>query len=241
MRHKKDYIGYSIGCLTIIEEIEKKNNSRRFLCKCSVCGGTHIRHLCNLRKHGTCGHKFEQPNYKRIYDIWRGMKKRCYLKSNQNYKNYGARGVAVCDKWLNPDEFYKWSINNGYADNLTIDRINNDGNYEPSNCRWVDIKAQQNNKRNNKYITYKGETKTMSEWAKTLNINYKLLKSRLVSGWEFERAISTPNKSIGKFTVNGEINTARYFAKKYDVPEVTVYDRLKRGLSIEEALNIHGC
>lgn len=240
MKHKKDYIGYSIGCLTVIDEVEKKGTERCFLCKCSTCGGTHIRRLSNIKKHGTCGHKFKQLNYKRIYDTWRGMKKRCYLKSNQNYKWYGARGITVCDEWLNPDNFYNWAMANGYNDNLTIDRIDVNGNYEPNNCRWVDIKTQQNNKRNNKYITYKGETKTMSEWAKTLNINYSLLKSRLLSGWTFDMAISKPSKSIGKFTVNGEINTARYFAKKYDVPEVTVYNRLKRGLSIEEALNIHG-
>lgn len=238
MRHKKDYIGYSIGCLTVIEEVEKKGSARRFLCKCSFCGGTHIRCLDNLKKHGTCQHKFEQPGYKRIHDTWRGMKKRCYLKSNQNYKHYGERGIIVCDEWLNIDNFYKWSIENGYQDNFTIDRIDVNGNYEPSNCRWVDMKTQQNNKRSNKMITYNGVTKTMSEWAEYFNIDYTLLKSRLLNNWSFEKAISTKNRSIGKFVIDGETNTASYFAKKYNIPVVTVYDRLKRGLSIEEALEI---
>lgn len=167
------------------------------------------------------------------------MKKRCYLKSNHNYKHYGARGIIVCREWLNnPQSFYKWSMEHGYQDNLTIDRIDVNGNYEPSNCRWIDQKTQQNNKRNNKSITYNGVTKTMSEWAKYLNLDYTLLKSRLLAGWTFEKAISTKNRSIGKFTINGETNTARYFAKKYNVPVITVYDRLKRGLSIERALNI---
>lgn len=238
MKRKQDYIGYSIGCLTVIDEVDKKGTERCFLCKCSVCGGTHIKRLSNIKKHGTCCHKFEQPNYKTIYNIWRSMKKRCYLKSNASYKHYGARGIKVCDEWLNPDTFYKWAINNGYDKGLTIDRIDSNGNYEPNNCRWTDWVTQENNRRNNKYITYKGETKTMSEWAKYLNIDYHLIKSRLINGWTFEKAILTPNKSIGKFTINGETNTARYFAKKYNIPEVTVYARLKRGLSIKEALNI---
>lgn len=239
MTRKKDYTGYTVGCLTVIKEVEPIGNNRRFLCKCSTCGGEHIRLLDNLKNHGTCGHTFEQPHYKRIYNAWRSMKKRCYLKTNHNYKHYGERGIKVCDEWLNdPQAFYNWSMNNGYKDNLTIDRIDVNGNYEPNNCRWVDIKTQANNKRNNKSITYNGMTKTMSEWASYLNLDYGLLKSRILNGWTFEKAISIKNRSIGKFTVNGETNTARYFAKKYNVPVITVYNRLKRGLSIEESLNI---
>lgn len=166
------------------------------------------------------------------------MKKRCYLKTSNNYKHYGKRGITICEKWLNPDNFYKWSISNGYKDTLTIDRIDVNGNYEPSNCRWADQKTQQNNKRNNKLITYNNITKTMSEWAKYFNIDYTLLKSRLLNGWSFEKAISTNNRSIGKFTIDGETNTARFFAKKYNVPVITVYDRLKRGLSIKGALGL---
>ena len=238
MKRKKDYIGYSIGCLTVINEVEKKGTERCFLCKCSICGGTHIRRLSNIKKQGTCGHKFEQPNYNNIYNAWRSMKKRCYLKSNPNYKYYGARGIKVCDEWLNPDTFYSWAVHNGYNKGLSIDRIDVNGNYEPNNCRWVDMKIQQNNRRNNKYITYKGETKTMSEWSKLLNLDYKLLKSRLINGWSFDKAISTPKRGAITVVVNGKANTLRYFAKKYNVPYNTLYARFKRGLSIEEALNI---
>lgn len=238
MTHKKDYIGYSIGCLTVIEEISKKGEARCFLCKCSICGGVHKRHLDNLKRHGTCGHKFEQPSYKQIYSAWRSMKKRCYLQTAPNYKHYGARGIIVCQDWLDPDNFYKWAMDNGYQEGLSIDRINVDGNYEPNNCRWVDMKVQQNNKRNNKLITYDNKTMTMHEWSDYLNIDYVLLKSRLLNGWSFERAISTKNRSIGKFTIDDETGSASYFAKKYGVPAVTVYSRLKRGLSIKEALSI---
>lgn len=238
MKCKKDYIGYSIGCLTVIDEVVKKGTERCFLCKCSKCGGTHIRRLSNIKKHGTCGHKFEQLNYNNIYNAWRAMKKRCYLKSNHNYKNYGARGIKVCDEWMNPDTFYNWAIHNGYSKGLSLDRIDVNGNYEPNNCRWVDMKIQQNNRRNNKYITYKGETKTMSEWADKLHLDYTLLKSRLINGWSFDKAISAPKRTTINVTINGETNTLGYFAKKYNIPYITVYSRLKRGLNIEEALNI---
>lgn len=238
MTRKKDYIGYHIGCLTVVEELETTKSGRRFLCKCSICGGEHTRYLDNLKKSGTCGHKFEQPSYKRIYAAWRSMKKRCYLVTSPNYKHYGGRGIKVCDEWLNPDTFYNWAMNNGYQDDLSLDRIDPNGNYEPTNCRWASWRTQENNKRSNKRIAYNGTTKTMAEWARHFNISYTVLKSRLLSGLSFEEAISKPNRAIGKFTIDGETNTARYFAKKYGVPVPTVYAKLKRGLNIKEALGI---
>lgn len=181
MRHKKNYIGYSIGCLTVVDEVDKKGTERCFLCKCSICGGLHIRRMSNLKTRGTCGHKFEQPSYKRIYDTWRAMKKRCYLKSNSNYKHYGGRGIAVCDDWLNPDEFYKWSMANGYADNLTIDRIDVNGNYEPSNCRWVDSSTNNYNKRNNILVLYKDGWRTIQYISDKEHISWNTAYYRYVT------------------------------------------------------------
>lgn len=108
------------------------------------------------------------------------MKKRCYNQSDKAYKYYGARGIKICDEWLlgGSKAFVKWALENGYQDNLTIDRINNNGNYEPSNCRWIDKKTQANNTRRNKRITINGKTKTISQWADYTNINYGTLKAR---------------------------------------------------------------
>ena len=98
----------------------------------------------------------------RILGILNGMKKRCYDKKHEKYHRYGGRGITICDEWLNnPASFVEWSMANGYADDLTIDRINNDGNYEPGNCRWTTQKVQQNNKSSCVCVTYKGETKNI--------------------------------------------------------------------------------
>ena len=126
------------------------------------------------------------------------MRQRCHNSKNRGYKNYGARGITVCDEWLDKEagfmNFYNWAMQNGYQDGLSIDRINTDGNYEPSNCRWVDMKTQNNNKRNNVYITYKDTTKTLKGWSDYLGINYKCLESRLRSGWSTEKLLMTPVK-----------------------------------------------
>lgn len=112
--------------------------------------------------------------------MWRGIKLRCYNKNSKRYKDYGGRGVAVCDKWKNDFmNFYDWAINNGYSDNLTIDRINNEGNYEPNNCRWVTIKQQSRNRRSNRNITINGETHCLSEWCEILGLNYKKVSARI--------------------------------------------------------------
>ena len=101
---------------------------------------------------------------KRIHGIWRGMKQRCQNPNCHSYKNYGGRGINICDEWLDFENFYEWALSSGYQDELQIDRINNDGNYEPSNCRWVTPKENARNKRNNRYITIDGETRCISEW-----------------------------------------------------------------------------
>ena len=119
------------------------------------------------------------------------MKSRCYYTKNKNYNAYGGRGIAVCDEWKNDFmSFYNWAMENGYDDTLTIDRIDNNKGYEPSNCRWVDMKQQSRNRRNTRTITYKGETKPISEWCELLNLNYYTVISRLDRlGWSVERTL----------------------------------------------------
>ena len=130
----------------------------------------------------------------KIYHVWQSMKCRCGNKNNKSYKDYGARGIKVCDEWLEENgflNFYYWATNNGYSESLTIDRINVNGNYEPSNCRWVSRLVQSNNKRNNVLITHNGETHNISQWEKMLNIKRGALRSRVSTyGMSPDEAIS---------------------------------------------------
>lgn len=126
------------------------------------------------------------------------MKERCNNPNNPAYKNYGGRGIRICDEWLKDYKvFKKWAIENGYTDDLTIDRIDNNGNYEPNNCRWVSNKVQANNRRSNVLITYKGKTQNIKQWALELGINYKTLHRRLtVYKWSIEKALTQKVKAI---------------------------------------------
>lgn len=131
---------------------------------------------CLVNKHG--------ESYTKLYDVFSAMKQRCYNKNNKSYVNYGKRGIAVCDEWLHDNSlFFEWAMNNGYKEGLQIDRIDVNGNYEPSNCRWVDNKVNCNNRRNNVLLTYQGKTRTMKQWAEELGVNYGTIKARHKRGW----------------------------------------------------------
>lgn len=129
----------------------------------------------------------------RIYKIWMSMRHRCQIPSDANYYKYGARGIQVCDEWRDFSVFYNWAMNHGYSDNLSIDRIDNDGNYCPENCRWVTRQVQANNTRRNKLITYNGKTQSLPDWCRELNLNYKTIRTRInVYNWNVERAFTVP-------------------------------------------------
>lgn len=116
----------------------------------------------------------------RLYSIWHCMKVRCYIKSCLSYHNYGGRGITICNEWKNDFmSFYNWAINNGYNDTLTIDRIDVNGNYEPSNCRWANKKEQDNNRRTSCFIEYNGIKKTVQQWAEEKGINNNTLRKRI--------------------------------------------------------------
>ena len=141
----------------------------------------------------------KNPNYKhglrktRLFSIWRNIKTRCFNNNSPMYKYYGFREITICDDWKNEFmNFYNWSMKNGYAENLTIDRIDVNGNYEPDNCRWVDYKIQSRNKSTNHLVTMDGDTKTLIEWCNLYEINYHTVQDRLKRGWDIEIALKEP-------------------------------------------------
>lgn len=131
---------------------------------------------------------------KRLGTIYYHMKKRCYDKENKSYKYYGNRGIKICNEWLlDRKQFYKWAFENGYNDNLTLDRIDVNKDYCPDNCRWITLKEQQINKTNNRFLTYKGQTLTFSQWEEKLGFKQGTLRDRIDRyGWSITEAIERP-------------------------------------------------
>lgn len=204
----KDLTGQRFMHLLVLELVGKNKEGRAiWLCKCD-CGNYHKtlgKYLlsgettsCGCRRKQiladtTKRQTTHQMTNTKIYNSWNSMKHRCSNPNSQDYCNYGGRGIKVCDEWNKFENFYDWAINNGYVEGLTIDRIDVNGNYEPSNCRWADHKTQGNNTRRNHYLTYKGKTKTMAEWAEEIGIEYTTLRSRINSyHWSVEKALETP-------------------------------------------------
>ena len=127
----------------------------------------------------------------RLYTIWRSMRQRCYNPKTNRYKNYGGRGITVCEEWNNSfTAFHEWATANGYEDNLTLERKDVNGNYEPSNCRWATYKEQANNMSNSVHLTYNGETHTMAEWADITGIKKATIWERLKKGWSIDDALT---------------------------------------------------
>lgn len=136
----------------------------------------------------------------RLYHIWWNMKTRCYSTCCERYSSYGGRGIKMCDEWKNSyDCFRLWAMENGYSENLTIERIDVNGDYCPENCKWATTKEQGNNRRTNRNITFNGETHTLREWADIVDVPYHVLKGRLNKcNWSIDKAFTTPVKKYEK-------------------------------------------
>ena len=190
-------IGQNFGKLTVIERAGKDEWGKiTWRCRCE-CGNEKIAPGNALERGYTksCGCLREHHGMTggRLYQEWRDIKKRCYNHGSRNFKDYGGRGITVCTEWLNSFEAFRdWALANGYCDDLTIDRIDNNGPYCPENCRWLTMKEQGNNKRSNRVLTYRDKSQTMTQWAEELNISYDALKKRISYGWNVERALTTP-------------------------------------------------
>lgn len=201
---RKDLTDKRFGRLIVIECVGKnKHGHVLWKCKCD-CGNDKIATSSHLLKENTtsCGcyakerssNQLKKHGKKntRLYNIWCSMNERCKNKNYKAFALYGARGITVCEEWNDFQKFYDWAVSNGYNERLTIDRIDNNIGYSPTNCRWSTMEEQQNNRRNNHRCEIYGEVLTLSEISKRYNITYGTLKSRIARGWSAEMAVEKP-------------------------------------------------
>lgn len=212
----RDHSGRIFGRLTALSLVGPRNTETiwRFRCLCGTekeisiasvlrgsvqsCGCLHMERCAlglNPRRHGdACVGKVT-----RLHSIWRGMLKRCNPANNSfAIQRYAARGLRMAPEWKDYTVFRSWAMANGYADNLSIDRIDNDKGYSPGNCRWADRKTQSRNRSTSRHLTVGAETKTLAGWAEQYGLRSSVISLRLSRGWTPERAITTPVKVIAK-------------------------------------------
>lgn len=183
MKNNFDYaIGDRYGSRTIIGSAPSRHGAKYVTVQCD-CGNIDEVRLCAL-VHGRanmckkCSNNITgSPSKEPWYSNWNHMIQRCTNKNNDRYYDYGGRGISVCDEWLDSKEFGKWAVSHGYKKGLQIDRIDNDGNYEPSNCRWVTPLENMQNRRNNRYIKINDTIRTMSEWCKIFELEVSVVYS----------------------------------------------------------------
>jgi hypothetical protein len=214
MGKRIDLIGKRFGKLTVIEKAPNKGGKTRWLCSCDCGNTTIVPTNCLMRGHSkSCGCLISEILRERdtshgmygtrLYRVWNNMKRRCYTESTPSYARYGGRGITVCAEWHDFKNFHDWAVRNGYKEDAdygdcTIDRIDNNGDYCPENCRWVSMKQQQRNRGNNRLITHDGETKTVAEWSELLQMDSSVIKTRLYRGWDEDRALTTPLRKRGR-------------------------------------------
>lgn len=200
MQHNfKDRTGNKYGKLTCTDKFERRGKKIYWLCKCE-CGKETWVCAQNLADYKSCGcsnktsHTVHGLSHTKIHEAWSHMIARCGNEKHPFYKDYGGRGIKVCDEWIGTQGFIRfneWAMANGYQENLTLDRIDNDKGYSPDNCRWVSWNVQANNKRGNVYYEYNGEKHTMAEWAKIKGIKKSTLQRRLRDlNWPIEEALN---------------------------------------------------
>lgn len=205
----RDITGEKCGMLTAIKLLDErtKDGKKQYLCRCD-CGKERIVVATEFRtgKVFSCGCTHKNKKYKNfslkdktdkhIYKLWYDMKRRCEDPRRDDYERYGGRGIRVCEEWQSFQNFLDWSRSSGYSPGLTIDRIDNSGNYSSENCRWATYTEQANNKRGNHLITFNGKTLTMAEWARETGISYYVIRARQHRGWSAEKTLTTPVREV---------------------------------------------
>ena len=207
-------IGKKYNKLTVIKVDDERSNEKRkyYLCQCECGNMKSVRSDClksgQVKSCGCLNYKSrgDGRTKEKLYHVWASMKNRCNNPNDPHFKDYGGRGIRVCEKWNGSHsypEFKKWAYENGYKEGLSIDRIDVNGDYCPENCRWVSQKVQTRNLRCNISITYKNETHILSDWAEILNVNVNTLYSRIVKlDWDIDKAFETSTENCCQSVLN---------------------------------------
>ena len=202
-----DLTGKRFGRLTVIEPTEAIGLRYRWRCKCdcgkevvvfgSNLGKTTFSCGCYAREMSSKRNSTHHKSKTRLFHIWQSMKQRCENAHCHAYANYGGRGIKVCEEWRNDfTAFEAWAYANGYDEEAekgkcTIDRINVNGNYEPSNCRWTTMAKQQNNKRTRIEVEWNGRAMSVADWSRETGLSHSTILGRIKRGWSAEQALAT--------------------------------------------------
>ena len=248
--HYEDLIGQKFNRLIVLKFSHINKYQKACLeCLCD-CGNKTIV-IASQLKHGyvkSCGCLLKEIISKRskkhglsthpLYSVWYSMIRRCYNKNGIEYKNYGARGIKVCECWHKFENFYE-DMKNSY-NTLELDRIDNNDNYYLENCRWVNKKIQARNRRSNVNITYKNRTQCLQDWANELNMKFNLLWERLFRlNWSIIKSFETPIRSTKRLiTFNNETLCIKEWAEKYGISSELLVNRLRLGWNFERAIII---
>src|SRR5690606_5539083 len=241
----KDISGQRFGRLVAVKMVAEKHQRTKWLCRCD-CGVEKLIPLnsltsgkgtsCGCYRKEVTGNKFRTHGRKnkRLYNIWLNMRQRCSNPNVESFKNYGERGIAVCSEWDDYESFYRWSLNNGYRDDLTIDRIDNSRGYTPSNCRWVDYEVQMNNTTKNVRVEIDGVERTLSEHAKDYGINYYTLYHRYETGLRGKKLVEPLKKQLIMIDIDGVSKPLKTWSKEFNLSYATVQYRYNKGLRGKE-------
>ena len=246
--------GQRFGRWTVIEQCGVDHRGEKlYRCQCD-CGNVGVVRSSSLRdgRSSSCGcfaneltskrSKTHGMTNTRLFNIWSGMRSRCYSTTDYHYKWYGARGITMCDEWKNDFQtFYNWAISSGYDDGLSIDRIDNNGNYEPSNCRWTTHAEQMRNQGRNIMLTYNGKTLCAMDWSRETGLSDATIRWRKNKlGWSDEKTLTTPafvpETVSTTLTVNGETKTIQEWSKYSKISPNVIKHRIHSGWDATSAV-----
>jgi hypothetical protein len=243
----KDRAGIRFGRLTVLGFAGQANGGNSlWFCRCDCGNLTRVQgnslsnnttRSCgclNIESATTHGHT-KKYKMSREYITWNAMLSRVRNENNPNFYNYGGRGISVCERWLKFENFFADMGNKPKG--TSIDRINNDGNYEPSNCRWATNAVQANNKRSNRYLTHIGKTQTIAQWEQEFNLNTSTISHRISNGWQIEQILTTPTSNRNVFlTHDGKTQTVRRWEQEMGFKPTTIRNRIRMGWNAEDAI-----